>query len=81
MRLFYFMETKEISPETLKRIKTLDRISWETYLELIELGEIKRTIKLKHPKTIFYDEIGDCFVYLNPVYKKLNRCAVFTKNI
>ena len=75
------METKEISPETLKKIKTLDRISWETYQGLIELGEIKRTIKLKHPKTIFYDEISDCFVYFNPVYKKLNRCAIFTNKI
>lgn len=75
------METKKISEETIKRIKTLNRISWESYLELIKTGTVKRTVKLKNPKTIFYDDIGDCFVYLNPVYNKLNRCAVFVNAI
>lgn len=75
------MELPEISPETLKRVKTLDRISWEAYLGLIELGEIKRTIKLKTPKTIFFDDETKCFLYLNPYHKKLNRCAVFVDKI
>lgn len=71
------MEEPTISEETLKRVKTLERISWESYLEMIRLGVVKRTIKLKTPKTIFYDEENDCLIYLNPRYKKLNRCAVF----
>lgn len=71
------MEKQEITPEVLKRVKTLPRISWESYIKLIENETIKPTRKLKKPRTIFYDEEGDCLVYLNPFLNKFQRCAVF----
>lgn len=78
---FLFMEKQEITPEVLYKVKNLERISWESYLELIQKGIVIRTRKLKAPRTIFYDKEGDCLVYLNPVLNKLHRCGVFVNDI
>ena len=78
---FFIMEQQEITPEVLKRVKTLERINWESYLKLIENGTVKRTRKLKKPRTIFYDEDGDCLVYLNPFLRQFQCCAIFVNDI
>ena len=39
---FYTMEEKTIQKETLERIKTLPRIDYLAYLELINQGQVKR---------------------------------------
>ena len=78
---FLFMEQQEITLEVLQRVKTLERISWESYLELIKSGVVCKTRKLKRPRTIFYDEEGDCLIYLNPFLRKFQQCGVFVNEI
>jgi len=76
------MEKKTISKETLERVKNLPRIDYFAYLELIKQGQVERFIKLKIPRTIFFDENEDCFLYLNPYHLILFKCGTFkTKNL
>jgi len=73
------MNETVISTETLKRVKTLPRLDYLTYLSLIEIGVVKRTTKLKSPRTIFYSEDEKSLLYLNPYHKKLFVCGVFNQ--
>lgn len=72
------METT-ISNETLGRIKSLPRIAYDQYLELINQKQVRRLVKLKSPKTIFFDEEQDLFLYVNPYHKALCKCGEFIK--
>jgi len=75
------MERKTISNETLERVKTLPRIGYDTYSELIRQSQVKRIVKLKSPKTIFFDEEKGCFLYLNPYHGDLFVCGIFNEEI
>jgi hypothetical protein len=71
------MEKKTISEETLKRVKTLPRIDYLTYLELINQKQVIRLVKLKRARTIFFDEELDSFLYLSPYHLCLCECGKF----
>jgi len=71
------METKEISKETLEKVKTLPRIDFLAYKELITQKQVRPLVKLKSPRTIFYDEDSKMFLYLNPFHKEINKCGCF----
>jgi hypothetical protein len=71
------MEEKTISNEVLERIKTLPRIDYLAYLELINQGQVKRLVKLNSPRTIFFDEETGFFLYLNPYHLSLCKCGTF----
>jgi hypothetical protein len=74
------MEEKIITPETLELVKTLPRMPYETYKELISIGVVKRVAKLRQDRTIFVDEPNGCFFYLNPFWKQLHKCGVFIES-
>lgn len=71
------MVVKEISEETLQKVKSLPRIDYNAFMELINQGQVVKLVKFKKPKTIFYDEESKVFLYLNPFHKELNRCGYF----
>ena len=71
------MEQKTISNEVLQKINTLPRISYSAYLELIKQGQVIRLVKLKSPKTIFFDEETGLFLYMNPYHQQLSKCGTF----
>lgn len=71
------MEKKTISNETLLRVKTLPRIEFLAFQELVNSKQVKRLIKFKSPRTIFYDSQDDFFYYLNPVHNELHKCGCF----
>ena len=72
------MEVKqEITEETLAKIKSLPRLDYEAYKQLIEQKQVKRLIKLKSKRTIFFIENENAFYYLNPVYNELHKCGEF----
>jgi len=71
------MVVKEISEETLAKIKNLPRIDFNAFIELINQKQVRKLVKFKKPKTIFYDEESKVFLYLNPFHKELNRCGYF----
>lgn len=71
------MEVKEISEETLTKMKTLPKIKFSAFQELINKGQVIRLVKLKHPKTIFFDEETEMFVYLNKYHGALCKCGKF----
>ena len=71
------MEEKTISNETLERVKTLPRIDYLAYLELINQNQVERKLKLQTARTIFFDESINSFLYLNPYHKELHVCGTF----
>ena len=71
------MYKEEIDKETLKKVKSLERLSYDAYCELINQKVLIRKKKLKKRRTIFFDEENNCFLFLNPYSKKLNVCAIF----
>ena len=71
------MVMKEISEETLQKVKSLPRIDFNAFIELVSQKQVKKLVKFKKPKTIFYDEESKVFLYLNPFHKELNRCGYF----
>jgi len=71
------METKTISNETLERVKTLPRLDYLAFQMLVTQGKVKCLIKFKLPRTIFFDETENCFLYLNPFHKHLQKCGHF----
>jgi hypothetical protein len=71
------MEEKTISNETLERIKSLPRINYDQYLELIKQGQIIRLVKLRKPRTIFFDEETGLFLYVNHWHMGFSKCAKF----
>lgn len=71
------MEAKTISNEVLDRIKTLPRIDYEAYCELIKQGQVKRLVKLKKARTIFFDEETGMFLYMNHYHMQLCKCGTF----
>jgi len=73
------MEIKEISPETLEKIKTLPRIDYTAYVELINQKQVIRLAKLKTPRTIFFDEESGFFLYMNPYHRDLCKCGTFNE--
>lgn len=75
------MEEKTISNEVIERVKTLPRIDYQTYLELINQGQVIKLVKLKSPRTIFFDEETGLFLYLNPYHLSLCKCGTFKDSI
>ena len=71
------MEKKTISNETLKRVKTLPRIDYIAFQMLVTQKQVKRLIKFTKPKTIFFNEEQNCFLYLNPFHCELFKCGEF----
>lgn len=71
------MLVKEISEETLAKIQNLPRIDYDAFIELVNQKQVRKLVKFKKPKTIFYDEESKVFLYLNPFHKELNRCGYF----
>lgn len=68
---------KSISNETLEKVKSLPRIDFSAFNELVIQKRVQRIIKFKTPKTIFFDEIDGHFYYLNPYHKELHKCGFF----
>lgn len=71
------MVVKEISEETLAKIQNLPRIDYDAFVELVNQKQVRKLVKFKKPKTIFFDEESKVFLYLNPFHKELNRCGYF----
>ena len=71
------MVVKEISEETLAKIQNLPRIDYDAFVELVNQKQVRKLVKFKKPKTIFFDEESRVFLYLNPFHKELNRCGYF----
>ena len=71
------MVVKEISEETLAKIQNLPRIDYDAFVELVNQKQVRKLVKFKNPKTIFFDEESKVFLYLNPFHKELNRCGYF----
>ena len=71
------MIVKEISEETLAKIQNLPRIDYDAFVELVNQKQVRKLVKFKKPKTIFFDEESRVFLYLNPFHKELNRCGYF----
>lgn len=71
------MEEKTISKETLEKVKSLPRIDYNAFIELINQKQVKQLVKFKKPKTIFYDEETKLFLYLNPFHKEFSKCGYF----
>jgi hypothetical protein len=71
------MVVKEISEETLVKIQNLPRIDYDAFVELVNQKQVRKLVKFKKPKTIFFDEESKVFLYLNPFHKELNRCGYF----
>ena len=69
------MIRKDASPETLEKINSFCRMPFETFKELIALGDIIPSCKLKTSRTIFYDDSTEHFVYLNPYFGELVKCG------
>lgn len=74
------MYREEIDHETLLKVKSLERLTYDAYVELINQKVLKRLKKLKSRRTIFFDQETKSFLYLNPYSKSLNICAVFTED-
>ena len=68
---------KTISKETLEKVKTLPRIDFLAFNELVLLNKVERFVKFKTPRTIFYDSSSGYFLYLNPYHLALQRCGKF----
>ena len=71
------MEKKTISNEVLEKIKTLPRIDFVAYNELIKQGQVIKLVKLKQPRTIFFDEETGFFLYINPYHLNFSKCGTF----
>ena len=71
------MENKTISNETLERVKSLPRIDYVAFQMLVTQKQVKCIIKFKNARTIFFDEENNCFLYLNPFHKELQKCGYF----
>lgn len=74
------MEEKTIQNETLNRLKTLPRIDFLAFKELVSSKQVECFIKLKAPRTIFFDEEIGYFLYLNPYHKELAKCGKFIES-
>ena len=68
---------KSISNETLQKVKSLPRIDFLAFNELVIQNRVERLIKFKTPRTIFFDESDQHFYYLNPYHKELHKCGFF----
>jgi hypothetical protein len=75
------MEVKTIKKETLERVKSLPRIDYLAYLELINQKQVIQLRKLKKPRTIFFDEETGFFLYLNPYHLELSKCGTFNNEL
>lgn len=75
------MENKTISNETLERVKTLPRIEYLAFQMLVTSKQVKCFIKFKSPRTIFFDEEKNYFLYLNPYHKELQICGKFIEEM
>lgn len=74
------MYREEIDHETLIKVKSFERLTYDAYIELINQKVLKRIKKLRSRRTIFFDQETKVFLYLNPYSKNLNVCAVFTED-
>jgi hypothetical protein len=72
------MEEKTISNEDLLKVKSLDRIDFHAFKELVKSGAVTAFCKFKVPRTIFFDEETGYFLYVNPYHKALCKCGEFT---
>ena len=71
------MEKKKLEEDVLLKIKTLPKINYDAYLELIRTNQIERLVKFKGPKTVFFDEETEMFIYVNPYHGRLMKCGKF----
>ena len=74
------MEEKTISIETLERVKTLPRFDYIAFQMLVTQKQVKRCVKFTKPRTIFFDEETNCFLYLNPFHLYLQKCGEFIES-
>ena len=70
---------KELSQEIKDKIKTLPRIDFEAYQELIKTKQILQIVKLRTPRTIFYDESTNLFLYFNKFHLNFCKCGKFSE--
>lgn len=71
------MEEKTISIETLERVKTLPRFDYIAFQMLVTQKQVKACVKFKIPRTIFFEDKTNSFLYLNPYHKHLQKCGEF----
>jgi hypothetical protein len=74
------MKRREATPEVLEKIKSLERIPFETFKELVSVGKIINTCNLKTARTIFYDQETCNFLYLNPYYADFQKCGYWSED-
>jgi len=73
------MEENQLTDETRKLIKSLNKVSWEQYRELLNNKQIIPQCRLKSKKSIYYDKDQDLFLFFNPVLRKLFPCGKFAE--
>ena len=73
------MKRVEASPDVVEKIQTFQRMPFNQFKELVKSGQITSMIKLKKPRTIFYDEKTCNFLYLNPYHGNFNKCGEWTE--
>ena len=71
------LEQNKISDETIETMKSLAKIDWNIYKELVRSKQIIPVYKFKSPKIIFFNETENKFFYFNPIFSKLFYCGKF----
>lgn len=71
------LEQNKISDETIGLMKSLSKIDWGIYKELVRSRQVTSIYKFKTPKSIFFNEPENKFFYFNPIFKKLFYCGEF----
>lgn len=71
------LEQNKISNETIETMKSLAKIDWNMYKELVRSKQVIPVYKFKSPKSVFFDESENKFFYFNPIFSKLFYCGKF----
>lgn len=76
-----------LSPDNEQDAIVLDQMGrhskmhYSAFKALIDQGAIQRLCKLKHPKTIFFDEETQMFCYFNPYHRALSKCGMWKEDL
>ena len=71
------MEENQFTDETRQLMKSLNKVDWEVYNELLRTNQIIPECKFKSKKSIFFNETENVFMFFNPVLRKLFPCGKF----
>lgn len=70
-----------ITKEHIQHLEKLEPLHYEQYIALYQSKLIKRLVKFKTAKQVYWDEDYKQFVYWNKFTERLNKCAVWKERI